>query len=102
MQDLIKFSHERQRFIMIDPRPPANAFEWRRYVVEESVRRGDKQPDPNTALRRSKASSRAVEKIRETNPMHGIMLGLNKKNTSIDLKPREFVVYNKVKKSKTK
>lgn len=104
MQDLIKFSHERQRFIMIDPRPPANAFEWRRYVVEESVRRGDKTKlnANETSRRRSKAASKAVEKIRETNPMHGIIVGLNKKNTSIDMQPREFVVYSKTRKSKAK
>jgi hypothetical protein len=66
MQDLIKFSHERQRFIMIDPRPPANAFEWKRFVVEEAARRGDKSVlnANETSLKRSKASTKAVERQR--------------------------------------
>jgi hypothetical protein len=93
------FDHKKQRHVMTDTRPPANAFEWRRYVVEEAIRRGDKQPDPNTTLRRSNAASKAVEKIRETNPMHGIMMGLNKAGTSISLKPRKFSVLNKAKKT---
>ena len=90
-----RFDHAKQRHVMTDTRPPANAFEWRRYVVEESIRRGDKQPDPNTTIRRSHAASKAVEKIRETKPMHGIMVGLNKKNSSIDLQPKNFFVLPK-------
>ena len=64
MQNLIQFNHERQRFIMIDPRPPANAFEWKRYVVEESIRRGDQDTlnANETSRKRSLASSRAVER----------------------------------------
>lgn len=27
------------------PKPPANAFEWKRYVVEEATRKGEKQKD---------------------------------------------------------
>ena len=104
MQDLIKFSHERQRFTMIDTRPPANAFEWKRFVVEEAARRGDKSVlnANETSRRRSAASSKAVEKIRETKPTHGIMIGLNKKSNSIDLQPKTFIVYNKAIKRKAK
>ena len=31
-------------FVLKDPnpKPPANAFEWQRFVVEESIRRGEK------------------------------------------------------------
>jgi hypothetical protein len=51
---------------MTDTRPPANAFEWRRYVVEESIRRGDKQPDANNTLRRSKTATKVLERQRLT------------------------------------
>ena len=89
---------------MIDTRPPANAFEWKRYVVEEAARRGDKTilNAAETSRRRSEASSKSVEKIRETKPTHGIMVGLNKMRNSIDLQPKTFVVYNKARKSKAK
>ena len=91
-----RFDHATQRHVMTDTRPPANAFEWKRYVVEESIRRGDKQPDPNTTLRRSHAASKAVEKIRETNPMHGIMVGLSEKASAKIMKQKNFTVYSKV------
>lgn len=100
VSDLLKFDHERQRFIMKDTRPPANAFEWKRYVVEESIRRGDKQPDPNTALRRSHAATKAVDKIRETNPNHGIMTYLNKNRELTKLS--QFTIYSKVSKGEVK
>ena len=34
-------------FVLKDLKPklPANAFEWKRYVVEEATRRGEKQKD---------------------------------------------------------
>jgi len=34
-------------FVLKDlkPKPPANAFEWKRYVVEEATRKGEKQKD---------------------------------------------------------
>jgi hypothetical protein len=72
MQDLIKFSHERQRFIMIDTRPPANAFEWRRYVVEEAIRRGEVAPviaarvrkkTPDKVLENQRARRKLVQSV---------------------------------------
>lgn len=43
---------------------PANPFEWQRYCVEESARRGDQNKlDANeTSRKRSMASSKAVER----------------------------------------
>jgi hypothetical protein len=34
-------------FVLKDlkPKSPANAFEWKRYVVEEATRKGEKQKD---------------------------------------------------------
>ena len=51
---------------MTDERPPANAFEWQRFVVEEAVRRGDKSPlnANETSRKRSEASSKTVERQR--------------------------------------
>ena len=51
---------------MTDERPPANAFEWQRFVVEEAVRRGDKSPlnANETSRKRSEASSKTVERNR--------------------------------------
>jgi hypothetical protein len=40
MQTHSRFDHKQQRYVMTDTRPPANPFEWRRYVVEEDIRRG--------------------------------------------------------------
>tara|TARA_R110000822_G_scaffold17335_2_gene58467 strand:- start:677 stop:889 length:213 start_codon:yes stop_codon:yes gene_type:complete len=67
---------------MKETRPPANAFDWKRYVVEESIRRGDKQPDAYTTLRRSAAASKGVDKIRETNPLHGVLVGTTRNSKS--------------------
>lgn len=39
-------------FVLKDrnPKPPANAFEWRRFVVEEQARRGEKPRTPRHKL----------------------------------------------------
>ena len=73
LNDLIKFSHERQRFIMIDTRPPANAFEWRRYVVEESIRRGDKQPETRAVIRKNKTADKVLENQRARRQLVRVM-----------------------------
>lgn len=66
MQTHSKFDHAKQRHVMTDTRPPANAFEWKRFVVEEAVRRGDKSPlnANETSRKRSEASSKTVERQR--------------------------------------
>jgi len=40
-------------FVLKDPnpKPPANAFEWQRYVAEEAIRRGEK-PAPLVKARK--------------------------------------------------
>ena len=73
MQDLIKFSHERQRFIMIDTRPPANAFEWRRYVVEEAVRRGEAAPVIAARVRKNKTADKVLENQRARRQLARVM-----------------------------
>jgi len=104
MQDLIKFSHERQRFIMIDTRPPANAFEWKRFVVEEAARRGDKTilDAGETSRKRSQASSKAVERNREKIATQANIAGMSVHQVETYLIPKKFHVYNKSRKTNAK
>ena len=39
--NLTRFDHATQRFVLKDIRAPANAFEWRRFVVEDDIRRSN-------------------------------------------------------------
>ena len=89
---------------MTDTRPPANAFEWKRYVVEEAIRRGDKSTinENEVSRRRSAASSKSVEKIRETKPMHGIMAGLSEKASAKIMQQKSFTVYSKARSNEGK
>ena len=103
MQDLIKFNHERQRFIMIDTRPPANAFEWRRYVVEEAIRRGDyvaPMSDKPKRLYKPRAGAKVVDYIR--NPRQSTVVGSTKEQRESYLAPKKMHVYNAVRKAEAK
>jgi len=85
---------------MKDTRPPANAFEWRRYVVEEAARRGDKPAkDPGSiARKRSISTTRAIERIRETRPTYGTMHGMSPKTAKmIAMKPKNFIIHSRKK-----
>lgn len=95
MDDIIKFSHERQRFIMIDTRPPANAFEWKRYTEEEAIRRGDAAAlnANETSRKRSVASSKAVERNR-LGIVQGNIAGMSKDQLDEALTPKKFHIYN--------
>ena len=75
----------------LNPLPPANAFEWKRFTDEEKERRGGKSLLPNSDYIRSEAATKAVDKKRETDPSYG---------TLPSLKPKEFIVYNKAISSK--
>ncbi len=80
---------------MKEAKAPANAFEWRRFVVEEDVRRNATESlarQSNISRTRSVASTQAIERIRETLPTYGTV-GLSKKTQAmIDLKPRQFTI----------
>jgi hypothetical protein len=96
---LSRYDQTKGCFVLKDltPPAPANAFEWQRFVVEEGVRRGDKPaPDANnTSRKRSIASTKAIERLRETEPTYGTV-GINAKTAlMIELKPKEFTVYSK-------
>jgi len=103
MFDLIRFDHNSQRFVMRDLRAPANAFEWQRFVVEEADRRGDKPSTLDagtTSHKRSVASTKAVERLRETKPKYGT-IGIGKKTAEmIELKPKNFSIYSKARTKK--
>ena len=80
-------------FVLKDltPKPPANAFEWKRFTEEEKERRGGKSLLPHSDYVRSSAATKAVDKKRETDSTYGTMPSL---------KPRGFTVYNKAISSK--
>jgi len=88
---------------MTDTRPPANAFEWKRYVVEEAVRRGDKTilDAGETSRKRSQASSKAVERNRLGVSQSNIA-GLSKHKVDSYLTPKKFHVYNQARKTNAK
>jgi hypothetical protein len=83
---------------MRDLRAPANAFEWRRFVVEEAERRGDKPSKldaGNTSRKRSIASTQAIERVRVSQPGYGT-IGMGKKTAAlIAQKPKTFAIYSK-------
>ena len=74
---------------------PANAFEWKRYNEEERVRTGAKPQLANTDFKRSAASTKAIERLREGNPTYGTIGISAKTSLMISLKPKEFNVYSK-------
>ena len=74
---------------------PANAFEWKRYTEEERIRTGAKLELANTDFKRSTASTKAIERLREGNPTYGTIGISSKTQTMIDLKPKTFNVYSK-------
>lgn len=79
-------------------KPPANAFEWKRYVVEESLRRGEKPPAPNEDYKRSLKATQAVEKKRLTDPTYGTLEMSGRTAEMIALKPKVFTIYSKARK----
>lgn len=74
---------------------PANAFEWQRYNEEERIRTGAKPQLANTDFKRSTASTKAIERLREGNPTYGTIGISAKTSLMISLKPKEFNVYSK-------
>ena len=103
MFDLIRFDHNSQRFVMRNLRPPANAFEWKRFVVEEAERRGEKPSTLDagtTARKRSIASTKAIERMREDQPTYGTVGIGSKTAVMIELKPKTFNVYGRARTKK--
>jgi hypothetical protein len=86
-------------FVLKDlkPKPPANAFEWKRYVVEEAIRRGEKPTPYDASYERSTMSTKTVERVRERDPLYGTLAFTNKAEAMIALKPKLFAVYSRAK-----
>ena len=90
---LTRYDYHKGCFVLndLEPKPPASPFEWMRFTEEEKARRGGKPLLPASDYLRSTASTRAIEKKRETDSTYGTMPSL---------KPRGFTVYNKAISSK--
>jgi len=87
---------------MNDTRPPANAFEWRRYVVEDAIRRGEYVAPVSDKPKRlyKPRAAKAAEYVRNTK--QGTVLGSTKEQIEAYLAPKKFHVYNAVRKAKAK
>ena len=70
-----------------------NAFNWKQYTDEERVKRGETLNANNTALKRSLASSKAVERIREDTPNYGTLAISGKTATMLAQKPNQFKIH---------
>jgi len=77
------YDHKKGCFVLKDTRPPANAFEWRRYNEEEAARTGGlKLKQMNTEANKGKGVTAYLEKRRETDPSHGTFFGISEKEAS--------------------
>ena len=70
-----------------------NAFDWRQYTDEERAKRGEKLDANNTARKRSLASSRAIERIREDAPNYGTLEISGKTAALLKQKPKQFKIH---------
>ena len=70
-----------------------NAFNWKQYTDEERAKRGEKLDANNTALKRSLASSRAIERIREDAPNYGTLAISGKTASMLAQKPKQFKIH---------
>ena len=69
-----------------------NAFNWQQYTDEERAKRGETLNANNTALKRSLASSKAVERIREDVPNYGTLAISGKTAAMLAQKPKQFKI----------
>ena len=69
-----------------------NAFNWKQYTDEERVKRGETLNANNTARKRSLASSKAVERIREDVPNYGTLAISGKTAAMLAQKPKQFKI----------
>jgi hypothetical protein len=97
MIDSLQYDPKSNRFVLKPPPKAANAFDWQRYVTEESERRNGKSlaAENNTSRKRSISSTKAIERIRDTEPAYGTV-GINTKTAlMIELKPKTFNIYSR-------
>lgn len=84
----------------IKPKAPANAFDYMRYTEEDKERRGGKPLLSPSDYNRSAASTKAVERIRESNPTYGTLGMSGKTAEMIALRPKTFTIYSKAQQKK--
>ena len=70
-----------------------NAFNWKQYTDEERVKRGEKLNANNTARKRSMASSKAIERIREDTPNYGTLAISGRTAAMLAQKPKQFKIH---------
>ena len=70
-----------------------NAFNWKQYTDEERVKRGETRNENDTALKRSLASSKAVERIRGDVPNYGTLAISGKTAAMLAQKPNQFKIH---------
>lgn len=56
-----------------------NAFSWKEYTDEEHAKNGDPWVKIKFGAKMSTRSAHAVQKIQETNPYHGTIIGISDK-----------------------
>ena len=100
--DLCRYDPIKGCFVLKDfnPKPPANAFEWKRFTEEEKERRGGQPLLPPGDYKRSTASTKMIEKRRETEPQFGTLGISSKTEAVIAMKPKTFNIYSKAQLSK--
>ena len=70
-----------------------NAFNWKQYTNEERAKRGETRNENNTALKRSVASSKAIERSRLDTPNYGTLAISNKTASMLAQKPKHFKIH---------
>ena len=70
-----------------------NAFNWRQYTDEERVKRGETLNANDTSLKRSMASTKAIERIRENVPTYGTLPISGKTASMLAQKPKQLSVH---------
>ena len=97
MLSLSKYDPIKGCFVLKDltPKPPANAFDYMRFTEEERIRRGGQPLLSASDYKRSTASTKMIEKKRQTEPQFGT-LGISSKTAAvIAMKPKTFTIYSK-------
>jgi hypothetical protein len=72
-----------------------NAFDWKQYTDEERAKRGETLNANNTALKRSLASSRAIERIREDVPTYGTLSISGKTAAMLAQRPNQLKIHKR-------
>ena len=70
-----------------------NAFNWKQYTDEERVKRGETLNANDTSLKRSMASTKAIERIRENVPTYGTLPISGKTAVMLAQKPKQFKIH---------